>query len=285
MMPPTSFFVVVFTGLLVPTLSQSVVRRIVLYADYPVVTTCGGILISNYSAIAYKTEINVNPNERCVWTISTPNATGYSLNVISLGLTLQTGQTGITATCVSQLSLTNVTNVAINGTGIVRLPTTCHKLLITFYSGARVFSRGFIIWYNATSGRNSISSSSKDYIFSSSQQHVRYPTNVTSNYTNYELSTFVFGTPGNLYNSSRKTLVIYVRDRLEGTGCWDMLQLYRFRPASGWTSSGQVCGGVESTQWTDDDLMLATFKSDASVVNRGFHISRTTVYNQFGMDL
>ncbi|ODM90123.1 Deleted in malignant brain tumors 1 protein [Orchesella cincta] len=256
--------------------AESSSRPVVLHPQYPVVSTCGGILTSSLSAIAYKTETNVARNERCVWTISTPNAIGYTLNVVSLGLSLQTGQTGITASCVNRGN-SSPTNAAITATGVISLPSTCHKLLITFYSGASVSSRGFIIWYKATTGSNGISTSSKDYIVSNSQEHIRYPADANSAYTNNEMSTFVFSTPSNLYSTSRKTLVIYVRDRLEGSTCADVLQLYRFRPASGWTYSQQICGNYEMIQWVDNDLMLVTFKSDTSVVNRGFHISRTTV--------
>ncbi|CAL8136237.1 unnamed protein product [Orchesella dallaii] len=270
-----NFALLILGTFLVSVSSQSAPRPVVLYAEYPVNSNCGGVLTSEYSAIAYKTDVNVSSNERCVWTISTPSALGYTLDVLSLGLQLQTGQTGITATCLSRTT-TALTSVSINGTGGVNLLFSCNTLILTFFSGSSSPSRGFILMYKASRGSVSISSASKHYLVAGSQQpHIRYPLSAEANYTNNELSTFVFPPPSNLYSTSRKTLVAYARNRLEGTGCADIIRLYRFSPSTAWTHTTNLCGSTESAQWTNNDAMLAVFRSDGSIVNRGFHIART----------
>ncbi|CAL8136235.1 unnamed protein product [Orchesella dallaii] len=242
-----------------------------------ILSTCGGVHTSTSATISYKNGATISPNERCVWVINPAGSSNYSLSVATLGLQIQTGVTGITASCFNMRGSTAFSSVAITRTGTVSLPSVCHSLVITFYSGPNVgTSRGFSLSYSRRTANGLSSGSSRNYILNAAQQQIRHPANADTQYTNKELTLFAFPPPNNVYSSARKTLVTYMQVSLERTSCWDRIHAYRFRP-SGWTVLSELCGDVEFKQWTDADVILVTFTSDGSVLGRGFHILRTNL--------
>lgn len=53
-------------------------------------TRCGEVMTGDSNGIFYKPFEPVMNNERCVWTIATPDATGYRVKVLYLGYSSQT---------------------------------------------------------------------------------------------------------------------------------------------------------------------------------------------------
>ncbi|ODM90124.1 hypothetical protein Ocin01_16559 [Orchesella cincta] len=238
---------------------------------------CGGVLTASSGTISYKNAAYIAANERCIWIIKPNSATGFTLNVATMGLQVQAGQTGITATCFYRRGFTAFSSVGISRVGTVSVPSTCHSLVITFYSGpSSYYSRGFSMSYTTRTGTSGASAGSKYYLLSSSQQQIRHPANADLEYSNNELTMFGFGPASNLYSSARKTLVTYMRDTIGGS-CAERIHMYRFTPANGWASVSALCSDVEFKQWEDSEIMLVTFTSDGSGLGRGFHVIRTNL--------
>ncbi|ODM90833.1 hypothetical protein Ocin01_15848 [Orchesella cincta] len=161
----------------------------------------------------------------------------------------------------------------ITGAGTVNLASTCHILVLAYYSGENIQnSRGFAMVYTETTGSSGIATTSKHYIVNTAQGHVRYP--LEQNYTNNEASTFVYAPLDNIHRPEEKTVVLYVEDSLEPGCCGcDYLKVFKFQSTGGWEDASQsVCGGIEYQKWESDDMVMILFRSDDSRVGRGFHL-------------
>ncbi|ODM91785.1 hypothetical protein Ocin01_14898 [Orchesella cincta] len=172
------------------TRSVNTVPELILRNSISNTNVCGGALTSSSATISYKNGASISPNERRG------------------------------APAPSSISITRA--------GSVSLPTTCHSLVITFYSGASVgSSRGFSLSYSMRSGTTGAATASKSYILNGDHQQIRHPANADLEYTHWELTMFGFAPRSNVYTSSRKTLVTYMRDTMEG-GCFEEIKLFRF---------------------------------------------------------
>ncbi|ODM87391.1 hypothetical protein Ocin01_19291 [Orchesella cincta] len=84
--------------------------------DTPVYSSCGGVLNDSLAAITYESVETIHTYERCVWTIRSSGAAGYSLDVLSFGLEVNPDRTGIIASCLNandiQLIQTSVDKLA-----------------------------------------------------------------------------------------------------------------------------------------------------------------------------
>jgi hypothetical protein len=245
------------------------------------VTECGGHVETPFGSIAYKTESYITANERCVWTIRSPSARSYSVEVIAFGIEPEAGETGILATCLQNMTVA-MPNVAINGSGQVSIPSACPVLIITFYSGVNVSgSRGFALIYTEVSGSNGIAPTSEHHLFTEKQGHIRYPMNVGQNFSKYETSTFVFPPPENIFSADKETLIVYTRDKPTIGDTGGRIRIYRFHPSTLWThnetsgSDDSLSGAVEYKIWTIDDLAMAIFRSADFPEGPGFHITYT----------
>ncbi|ODM88741.1 Ovochymase-2 [Orchesella cincta] len=241
-------------------------------SDSTILTTCNGVLNATSGGIAYKAFEPIAANERCVWTIRGGNADGFSLNVLNLGFSNSSSDTQVIATCLRHRSST--THILLNQTGSVNsgLVSRCNLLVITFASGNDVEnSNGFVLEYAALRP-NSLSPGSLDYIVDASEAIiVRHPTNSASEYGNFELNTFVV-----LPALGSNTNVIYFREALEGSTCYDSLGVYRFNATSvvptKWQYEGRICGNIASDVISNGDLIMITFETDVSIAGAGFQL-------------
>jgi len=123
-----------------------------------------------------------------------------------------------------------------NKTGQASIPSACHVLILTYYSGGNVLnSRGFVMMYTAVMGASGISPASRHYMLDSPSIEIRHPATVGSPYTNKEVCTFVFAPVNNIYSTQTKTLVTVSVDSLDRCGNCDALYIYKFTPSGGWT--------------------------------------------------
>ncbi|CAL8140161.1 unnamed protein product [Orchesella dallaii] len=238
-------------------------------SDSSLLTTCNGVLNSTSGGIAYKAFEPIAANERCVWTIRGGNAGEFSLNVLNIG-SLGSQDTQVIVTCLRHRSTT--THINVNQTGSVNGVSSCNLLVITLASGSDVSdSTGFVLEYSVLRA-GSLSSRSQDYIVNAGNAAIISYPDLPLSYTNSELSTFVI-----LPAQGSTTNLIYVRDSLEGTTCYDLLAVYRFNASSTlqtkWEYEGRLCGNVLSDIVTNNDLLLITFESDHSVVGTGFQLA------------
>ncbi|ODM86863.1 Cubilin [Orchesella cincta] len=227
---------------------------------------CGGALSESFAAISYKSDVSVNQYERCVWTIRSPTAIGYRLEVLSFGLQTELGDIGITATCLSRSS--NYQRRSCESPLNLQYPYAG----LLFWRKYSEFS-----WLRNGLHRNDwssgIATTSKHYIVNTVQGHVRYPLDVELTYTDNEVSTFVYAPLDNIHNPERKTVVSYVEDSLEACCDCDFLKVFEFQSTGGWIDTSQnACSGTEYAKWESDDMVMILFHSDQSRVGRGFHL-------------
>ncbi|CAL8130012.1 unnamed protein product [Orchesella dallaii] len=245
--------------------------------EEPQYVACGGVLTASSTFISYKPATTISPNERCVWTIRSPDAVGYSLDILTFALEPQPGETGLTASCLRNNSI-SLSTVDIKASGLVSL-NACPILILTFFSGENILnSKGFVIIYESISGGNSgVSQNSLQYVTNGEKGLIRYPSTVCSTYTNFEVSSFVFTPPGNKYNPARKSLVTFTLNSFEGN-CFDNIRVFRFSPSSGWThnesiAGDYICDDTEMESWAVDDMLMLIFRSDSSITSLGFHLT------------
>ncbi|ODM93346.1 hypothetical protein Ocin01_13336 [Orchesella cincta] len=245
----------------------------------PLHVTCGGVLDEEeVLAISYKPDTIISPNERCVWTISSPRTVNYQLDALSYGLQTQTNETGIIATCLENNTYVRP-SIPITQAGRVSLNPRCPILIITFYSGEDVSnSRGFVLFYRATTGTShGISAASKQFVINTAfEGAITYPLEVGTQYTNLEVSTFVFTPSDNIYIPNRYSTVAYSRSGL--SFCSDHISVYRFSPSFGWRNNlsipwDMICDYTPFAWWSTDELLMLIFRSDFQNVNYGFHLT------------
>ncbi|ODM89279.1 hypothetical protein Ocin01_17403 [Orchesella cincta] len=205
-----------------------------------------------------------------------PPRDDFLQDVLSFGLHTKTGDTGITATCMSKYAANRVYNTThheINGTGIATLNSNCNVLVLTYFTGENIEnSQGFSMVYTSISGSNElISGTSKHYVVNSAEGDLRHPLSVKEQYSNLELSTFVFAPVENAYSPNTKTVIRYVLDDLEHW-CSDFLDVLKFHPATTWTLSHRACNETIYERFESDDMIMVVFISDASVTGHGFHL-------------
>ncbi|CAL8140155.1 unnamed protein product [Orchesella dallaii] len=193
-------------------------------SDSSLLTTCNGVLNTTTGGIAYKAFEPIAANERCVWTIRGGNAGGFSLNVLNIG-SLGSQDTQVIATCIRHRA--TATHVLLNQTGPVTGFSACNVLVITLASGSDVNdASGFVLEY-AVLTAGSISSRSQDYILRGTDAAIIKFPNSNDRYDNNELSTFAF-----LPILQRRTNLLYLRDTLEGSTCYDSVAVIRFNASS-----------------------------------------------------
>ncbi|CAL8129992.1 unnamed protein product [Orchesella dallaii] len=276
----TQIFVVILATLVATSSGTEIQNPDILEAPWYV--ACGGALNASTTVISYKPDTSLSPNERCVWTVRSPDAVTYSLEVLSFGLNPQPGELGMTASCITRDSIT-LSHVNIVEAGTVTLSTACPILIITYYSGGNVLnSRGFVMLYTSTTGRSDISASSMQYVIIGEEGYVRYPSTTCTAYTDYEVSSFVFAPPENIHNPERKSLVTYSLNGLEGTTCRDSIRGFKFSPITGWTHNQSIpgdyiCGDTQFKSWAIDDMLMLIFRSDISQGFYGFHLTYSTL--------
>ncbi|CAL8130008.1 unnamed protein product [Orchesella dallaii] len=255
--------------------------------EAPLFVACGGVLNASTTAIAYKPDDSISPNERCVWTITSADTRGYSLEVLSFGLQPQPGETGVTATCIFNYYTADVLNVQILQAGAVELDSTCSVLVITYYSGPNPGnSRGFVMLYTSTPGKNYfISPNSMQYVINDKEGFIRYPSTTCATYTEDELSTFVFSFPENTtYHPNRKSLVTYSLNSL-GENCHGTIEVIKFSPEFGWVFNTSIpedfiCDDVQFRSWAIDDLLMLVFRSGTGS-GYGFHLTYSSISLNF----
>ncbi|CAL8146583.1 unnamed protein product [Orchesella dallaii] len=236
---------------------------------------CGGVLNGAEGGISYKPYESILPNERCVWTVQANNAEGYNLNILRLG---SEEGTEITASCVK--GPWAMWSYPVSSTGEMnRTISECPVLVITLYStGSSQTARGFILEYEAkiTSGSNKISTNSRQQITNAESGHIRYPGNGL-NYTNSEVSTFVFAPKNNIYAARKNASVIFVEDWLDDVHCYDTIHVFHLKSVTGerrvWDWASAVCPGTDMMELSNhDDLILVVFLTDENRTGSGFHL-------------
>ncbi|ODM94510.1 hypothetical protein Ocin01_12171 [Orchesella cincta] len=164
--------------------------------------------------------------------------------------------------------------------------TECPVLLITLLSSAgSQTSKGFILEYEAreTTGSTKISPTSRQQITNADTGHIRYPGN-GQNYTNSEVSTFIFTPRDNFYQAKKNTTVTFVEDWMDDVHCYDEIHVFHLVDSSAggkfydWASA--VCPGTDMKVLSNhDDIIIAVFMTDEK--NRtGFHLIHSRVHGR-----
>ncbi|ODM89638.1 Procollagen C-endopeptidase enhancer 1 [Orchesella cincta] len=245
------------------------------------ISTCGGVINTSGSTISYKLFDLISKNERCVWTVRVANAATYTLNVVRMG---SWDGREVTGACISIDSegKTEVYQYGIlDSKGPKELRNPCHILVITLYSGEETSDgKGFSMRITATTGSSRVSSNSRQMVVNHEEGAIQHPPTGRSEYSDNEISTFIFIPPTNFYNSKRVTLVTFVMNSLEGTSCYDYVLVYKLRTKdrdSSWEGSqskdvDKICGDTSYKLWASDDVIMVIFRSDGSNSNAGFSI-------------
>jgi hypothetical protein len=110
--------------------------------------------------------------------------------------------------------------------------------IVTFFSDYSNQGKGFLMFYEAfTNGSSATVGFSTNIILSETPSaNLTYPGD-NSNYSNYELSTFVYSP-----NFSQRDLYTiqadYVLNSMEGGNCFDFVTVYRFVPVADINGTG-----------------------------------------------
>ncbi|ODM87854.1 hypothetical protein Ocin01_18828, partial [Orchesella cincta] len=242
----------------------------VLHQGTPQELKCGGHLQESVAAISYKPDAQLSPNERCVWTIKSLNATSYNLEVHLFGLQNISGETGIIATCIPEYGWWDpgLRNVLIDDVGVVNLHSDC--LILPMFK---------IMTYTTTIGNAPVHPNTSHYIVAGGEGHIRHPPGDEEFYHGEDFSTFVFLPVENNYNPDVKTSVSFIMDGMKPDCVSSSLTLFRFYPNSGWSFNfttnpeDDICDGVIYRRLVNDDGMLFLFYSFSGQEDRGFHLT------------
>ncbi|CAL8140123.1 unnamed protein product [Orchesella dallaii] len=249
--------------------------------------TCGEVLTATDGGIIYKPFENVQPNERCVWVIRAPNATGYSLDLVFMGYQNDSTETNVVATCLKNHLWTN-THGALNHTGTLDY-NICNVVVITFYTSSNVSnSTGFILRYTqvASTVLDPVSSASSDIFISEPLGNFPHGLNATDGVNpSHEISTFVFVPANNTRDASKETNLVVINYGMLSIPNWpgqptchDYLEISYFNISAPTQEKYQLQKRFcrESIlEFRNNDLILLNFRSAFETPFQGLQLVHT----------
>jgi len=232
-------------------------------------TSCGSVIETEFpGTISYKVGVPYGQNERCVFTIRIPRSSGFNFELVESGISEDAPNDGLS------LSIFGLNNPPLRSTqfmktkGVITM-TGGNMVIITFMTSNST-GTGFTLNYNFQGTSPGISLQSRDFIHEVINNGTQDYPDHGGNYADNEVSSFIFAPPQFNLNAESRIRVTWTKYSMEG-GCQDQVFMYRFYPDArdGWSWFESYCPASPRTT-SHTDMILMVFRTDGSVVGRGF---------------